>query len=144
MIYYALKIEGGSDKIEIEKGTEITSAEISFDTINDDTQRKSNAILARMTICGTVDEKINANLIKIFEWSRDLKNETTYRDVTLTVYSDDGDTVLRIYELPSMFVCDYKESYKGANNNDAFTFELKLTQRENRIKEIKTYTLGNT
>ncbi len=69
----------------------------------------------------------------------DLKNETTYRKVTLTVYEDNGGQVLRIYEIPDMFVYDYTEEYKDVEQNNTFLFELKLTQRENRLKEIKTY-----
>lgn len=140
MIYYALKIESaGGDPIEIAEENMITSAEITFDTINDNTQKKSNAILAKMTLCGKIAKEINDSLIKISEWARDLKNETTYRKVTLTIYEDEDNTTLRIYELPDMFVCDYKETYKSASENDNYTFELKLTQRENRLKEVKTY-----
>ena len=139
MIYYALKIESAKEPIEITEKNMITSAEVAFDTINNNTQKKSNAILAKMTLCGKIATEINDSLIKISEWARDLKNETTYRKVTLTIYEDEDNTTLRIYELPDMFVCDYKEIYKSASENDAFTFELKLTQRENRLKEVKTY-----
>ena len=139
MIYYALKIESAKEPIEITEKNMITSAEVVFDTINNNTQKKSNAILAKMTLCGKIATEINDSLIKISEWARDLKNETTYRKVTLTIYEDEDGQVLRIYELPDMFVCDYKEIYKSASENDAFTFELKLTQRENRLDIVKTY-----
>ncbi|MCR5834296.1 MAG: hypothetical protein K6G55_06590 [Selenomonadaceae bacterium] len=46
---------------------------------------------------------------------------------------------MRIYEIPDMFVYDYTEEYKDVEQNNTFLFELKLTQRENRLKEIKTY-----
>ena len=139
MIYYALKIESAKEPIEITEKNMITSAEVVFDTINNNTQKKSNAILAKMTLCGKIATEINDSLIKISEWARDLKNETTYRKVMLTIYEDEDGQVLRIYELPDMFVLNYKEIYKGASDDDTYTFELKLTQRENRLDEIKTY-----
>ena len=142
MIYYELKVESDEGEIVIDKEKMITSAEVMFDTINNDTKTKSNAILARMTICGNItngkDTSVNEQAIKLSEWARDLKNDTTYRNVTLTVKTDEF-TILRIYEIPDMFVCDYKESFKSSDVNDAYTFELKLTQSENKLKEIKTY-----
>ena len=139
MIYYALKIESSEDAIEIIEKNMITSAEVTFDTINTNTQKKSNAILAKMTVCGKIAKEINDSLIKISEWARDLQDDTTYRKVTLTIFEDNKGKVLRIYEVPDMFVLNYKESYKGASDDDTYTFELKLTQRENRLDEIKTY-----
>ena len=142
MIYYELKVESSEGEIVIDAEKMITSAEVMFDTINNDTKTKSNAILARMTICGNItngkDTSINEQAIKLSEWARDLKNDTTYRNVTLTVKTDES-SILRIYEIPDMFVCDYKESFKSSDTNDAYTFELKLTQSENKLKEIKTY-----
>lgn len=142
MIYYELKVESDEGEIVIDAEKMITTAEVMFDTINNDTKTKSNAILARMTICGNItngkDTSINEQAIKLSEWARDLKNDTTYRNVTLTVKTDEY-TILRIYEFPDMFVCDYKESFKSSDTNDAYTFELKLTQSENKLKEIKTY-----
>ena len=143
MIYYELKIESkASGEISITKDDIITSAEVMFDTLNNDTKTKSNAILARMTICGNIykgkDTTANDEAIKLSEWARDLKNETTYRNVTLKVKTD-ATSVLRIYKIPDMFVCDYKESFKSADKNDAYTFELKLTQSESKLKDIKVY-----
>ena len=143
MIYYELKIESkASGEISITDENIITSAEVMFDTINDDTRTKSNAILARMTICGNItngkDTSINEQAIKISEWARDLKNETTYRNVMLKIKTD-ATTTLRIYKIPDMFVCDYKENFKSSDSNDAYTFELKLTQSENKLKDIKVY-----
>ena len=142
MTYYELKIESSEGEIVVNEKNVITFAEVVFETNDKNTKTKSNAILARMTICGNItngkDTSVNEQAIKLSEWARDLKNYTTYRNVTLTVKTDEY-TILRIYEIPDMFVCDYKESFKSSDVNDAYTFELKLTQSENKLKEIKTY-----
>ena len=130
-------VENGFDAEKI-----ITSAEVMFDTINDDTKTKSDAILARMTITGNIttgkDTSINDQAIKLSEWARDLNEETTYRNVTLTVKTSTTN-VFRIYQIPDMFVCDYKESFKSSDTNDAYAFELKLTQSENKLKFQKPF-----
>ena len=140
MIYYELKIEQGDNVIEITEDNAIDFADVTIDTLNNDTQKKSNALLARMTIQGKIDSSINDRLIKISEWARDLKNESTYRKVTLTV-KEDPVTVLRTYEIPDMFVCDYSETYRSPKdeNGDGSFFELNLTQKENKLKEFNTY-----
>lgn len=139
---YELKIESSEESIEITEKNMITSAEIKFDTINNETKAKSNAILARMTICGKIyagkDGDITDKMVKISNWSRDLNEQTTYRNVKLTVKSEGG-AELRFYEIPDMFVCDYDELYKADGGKDNGTFELKLTQSANKLKEIKTY-----
>ena len=82
MISYELKVESGDEVIEITEEGTIYFAEVFLDTINNDTQKKSNAILARVTIQGNIDASINDNLIKFSEWARDLNAKTTYRKVT--------------------------------------------------------------
>ena len=139
MIYYELKIESDEDTIEITKESMIFFAQVSFDTINNDTQKKSNAILTRMVVKGKIDESINDSLLKISEWARDLNDSTTYRKVTLTIKKDAAGKILRTYEVPAMFVCDYNESYGAPDDDDESSFELKLTQGENRLKDFNTY-----
>ena len=137
MIYYELKIESGDNVIEITEESTIYFAEVFLDTINNDTQKKSNAILARVTIQGNIDASINDNLIKFSEWARDLNAKTTYRKVTLTVKKD-ATTILRMYEIPDMFVCDYREVYGNPSDDKTAFFELNLTQKETKLKDFKT------
>lgn len=139
MIYYELKIESSEETIEINEPNMINFADISLDTLNDDAQKKSNAILARMSVKGKIEASINDALIKISEWTRDLKEATTYRKVTLTVKSDETGVILRTYEIPNMFVCDYREVYGAPENEDGTYFVLKLTQKENQLKNFNTY-----
>ena len=138
MIFYELKVEAGDNVIEIKEDNTINFADVSIDTINDDTQKKSNAVLARMTLQGKIEPSINDALMKISEWARDLKNESTYRKVTLTI-KDGADSILRTYEIPDMFVCDYSEVYGDPDNEDGTFFSLKLTQKENKLDSFNTY-----
>ncbi|MBR2773365.1 MAG: hypothetical protein IKD73_00035 [Selenomonadaceae bacterium] len=138
MIYYELKIESGDDVIEITEENTIYFAEVFLDTINNDTQKKSNAMLARVTIQGNVEPGINERLIKISEWARDLNDKTTYRKITLTV-KEDATTTLRTYEIPDMFVCDYREVYGNPSDDKTSFFELNLTQKETKLKDFNTY-----
>ena len=137
MISYELKVESGDEAIEITAEGTIYFAEVFLDTINNDTQKKSNAILARVTIQGNIDASINDNLIKFSEWARDLNAKTTYRKVTLTVKKD-ATTILRMYEIPDMFVCDYREVYGNPSDDKTAFFELNLTQKETKLKDFKT------
>ena len=139
MIYYELKIESDGESIEITEPNMIYFAQVSFDTLADATQKKSNAILAYMVVQGIIDETINDSLLKISEWARDLNDATTYRKVTLTIKEDAVGKVLRTYEIPAMFVCDYNEIYGDPKDDRPAFFELKLTQRENRLKDFNTY-----
>ena len=138
MIYYELKVESGDNVIEITEENTIYFAEVFLDTINNDTQKKSNAMLARVTIQGNIDVSINDSLIKISEWARDLNDKTTYRKITLTV-KEDATTILRTYEIPDMFVCDYREVYGNPSDDKTAFFELNLTQKETKLKDFNTY-----
>jgi len=139
MIYYELKIESANETIEIMEENTIYFAEVFLDTLNNDTQKKSNAMLARVTIQGNIEPSINESLIKISEWARDLKNETTYRKVILTMKDDEAGSMLRTYEIPDMFVCDYREVYSSPKEDTTSFFELNLTQKENQLKNFNTY-----
>ncbi|MBD3879630.1 MAG: hypothetical protein SR1Q5_08100 [Quinella sp. 1Q5] len=138
MIYYELKIESGDNVIEIKEDSTIYFAEVFLDTINNNTQKKSNAMLACVTIQGNIDASINDRLINISEWARDLNDKTTYRKVTLTV-KEDATTILRTYEIPDMFVCDYREVYGNPSDDKTSFFELNLTQKETKLKDFNTY-----
>ena len=139
MLYYELKIESSSETIEITEEHMIYFAEVFLDTDDNNTQKKINSILPRVTIQGNIDSSINDSLVAISNWARDLKNETTYRKVTLTIKEDESGAPLRTYEIPDMFVCDYREVYSSGGENETAFFELSLIQRENKLKEFNTY-----
>ena len=132
-------LKSSSETIEITEENTIYFAEVWLDTLNNDTQKKSNAMLARVMIKGNIEPNINESLIKISEWARDLKNETTYRKVTLIMKDDEAGSMLRTYEIPDMFVCDYREVYSSPKEDTTSFFELNLTQKENQLKNFNTY-----
>ena len=55
----------------------------------------------------------------------------------LTVKKD-ATTILRMYEIPDMFVCDYREVYGNPSDDKTAFFELNLTQKETKLKDFKT------
>ena len=149
---YILKVEWdeGDNVIEIggvkEEKPVITSAEVWLDTIDDDTSKKSKAMLARVNIkgkflSGSEAPKLKEKLRDIFLWAMDFKMSTTYRKVTLTV-KEDEETVFRTYEFDKIFVRDYKEIFKnsdeeGSDGDKGGTFELDLTQQDNQLDTIE-------
>lgn len=149
---YILKVEWdeGDNVIEIggvkEEKPVITSAEVWLDTIDDDTSKKSKAMLARVNIkgkflSGSEAPKLKEKLREMFLWAMDFKMSTTYRKVTLTV-KEDEETVFRTYEFDKIFVRDYKEIFKnsdeeGSDGDKGGTFELDLTQQDNQLDTIE-------
>lgn len=145
MNYYEVKIiTGDGDAIEIGKEEIeqkiIRSVKIMFDTTDEkNLLQKSSSMLAKITITGDISSDVKDKLIKIFNWSKDFSNATTYRQVVLTIKSDET-TVMRTYEYGNMYVCDYTEEYEGENSGGVIgTFELKIFQKENSFKSIDTY-----
>ncbi len=141
---YAIKIESTEcdpiaigDPEETENQNLITSVDVFIDTIDDDVRQKASGMLARVTIKGNIDDKIQDQLIELFNWSKELSGDKWYRD--LEIKALDGGTVKRTYVFPKMFVVDYKELYRVTGSQQVDTFELYLTQKENNFKSIKTY-----
>lgn len=138
-------IEIGKANLESEKHC-ITEVAIHMDTVNNDVSNKSNAMLAKIKICGDIDfENIGNELLKIFEWSKALKSDKWYRTIEINI-KEDMDTVYRTYKFEKVFVVDYLEIYKTENesnkdatNADKTHFELYLTQQENNFKTIEAY-----
>lgn len=140
MIYYALKVEGIDEEINlggVKQNDIIDEVEVQIDTIDDNTRNKSKGTLARVFIKGKFNltdteegRKLNEELTKIFNWSIDFSNNT-YRSVTIDVYNDDKK--FRVYKLDKMFVRDYRENYKGTGDDtsEGCGFELDLTQQDN-------------
>lgn len=138
MIYYELKIESGDNVIEIAEAHTIYFAKVFLDTTSENTKTKSNAMLARVIIKGDIKPSINDKLIAISEWARDLIDETTYRKVILTIKIDSR-TPFRTYEIPDMFVYNYREEYGDPIDNKTAIFELELRQKETKLDEFNTY-----
>lgn len=137
-------IEIGKDGVEAEKDF-ITDVKIHMDTVNNDVRQKSNAMLAKITIFGSIDEKIKDELLKLFNWSKELNKNKWYRTLDIKISVDGVDGYYRKYIFEKVFVVDYFEVYKNessqgdasATNADKDHFELYLTQQENNLKTIE-------
>lgn len=124
----------------------ITDLEIHMDTVNNNVSNKSNAMLAKITIFGSIDELINSEILKLFEWSKESHKEKWYRTLEIKIKTD-ASKVLRTYSFENVFVVDYIEHYKvessqgdeSATNADKDHFELYLTQKENNFGTIEAY-----
>jgi hypothetical protein len=137
-------IEIGKEDKEAENNL-ITEVTIHMDTVNNDVSNKSNAMLAKIKICGVIDEIIGDELLKIFQWSKALKENQWYRTIEIKIKTS-MEKVYRNYSFEKVFVVDYIEIYKtekdssqDAKNEDKTHFELYLTQKENYFKTIEAY-----
>lgn len=113
----------------------VKSVSIDIDTLDDNVSQKSSAMLARVTIKGAITSDNHEELKKIFEWSKDFKKASTYRQIQIESQMLTDDDV-RKYVLDQVFVCDYKESFgvskEGVDGGEKRPeFELKLTQFQN-------------
>ena len=136
-------VVAGTDKIELstkavdrdQQGlSEIERIEFKMNTIDDNTRNHADSVRAEIKICGpiTADDKEVINKLAI--WAMDSNKSTLYRDVELTVYEGENCTgkVLRKYQIQSMFVIDYTESFK---NDESGTYELFIAQKEGKYKQ---------
>ena len=127
-----LDAEGSTDE-----DSAIESAEIFFDTTDDDVRQKSGSMLAKIEIKGKIlkgKPVLMKKLSKLSEWAHDRRAETTYRDICIGVKSGE-DSFQVVYVIKNVFVVDYKESYALTDEQDKF--ELRLTQRENNLDKIE-------
>jgi hypothetical protein len=133
-------IEIGKDDVENEKNL-IQDIEIHMDTVNNDVRQKSNAMLAKIKIHGSMKPIIKDELLKLFNWSKALTQDKWYRTIEIKIKTD-LNTVSRNYILQKVFVVDYIEFYKNDDveeNSSADYFELYLTQQENNFKTIESF-----
>ncbi|BDA10612.1 hypothetical protein E0L01_02560 [Megamonas funiformis] len=148
MLYtMTITTKDGSEVIEIGKlqednkdeRTVITGIEFNIDTIDDNVRNKSNAVLAKIKICGELKDFLTERLMKIFKWSCEYDEEKWYRTIEIEVKTSNG-KVIRTYIFTDVFVVDYKEIYKADGNNaESSRFELYLTQKENNLNKIDTF-----
>jgi|GEM_PF-5940031 hypothetical protein len=133
----------GTDLSNFDQGAEeskaeakiIESVDILFDTIDNDVRQKSSSMLTKIVIKGKILKApaLTKKLRKLSEWARDSSSETAYRDICIAV--KEGATSFQVvYTLKKVFVVDYQEVYALVEN--ASSFELHLTQREDSLNEI--------
>lgn len=140
MSFFKLVITGGDNNIEMT--TQINSAEVLLDTINDNVMTKSNGMLAKLTITGKIKEEDSAPYLELFRWAKDFKSKTQYRKVELSIFgAEDEGGKYRRYEFGQMFIVDYKETYPENKSGVAQTgtFELKLTQKDDNWDSVESF-----
>lgn len=138
MSFFNLEITADSKKIEMTESV-ITSAEVYFDTPNDDVTGKSADILVHVTIKGEIDPHNSQPYIELFNWAKDFSNESQYRKVKLSI-GDSKNATCRSYELERMFAVDYKETYdKGKTGGQVGTFYLLMNQEANNLEKAETF-----
>ena len=142
---YKLTIKNGEETIafstaegEYRGSVPITGAEFKMNTLNDETVNRPDEVRVELKIYGNITEQDREETLKLTKWSMDANRKTLYRDVELTVYSNQnctGDT-LRVYQFSSMFVIDYQESFtklrgedKSSQDGDMGTFLLFIAQK---------------
>lgn len=141
MAAYKLTIKNnGKDEIVLstlkENSTDSTKSVlgilgISFkmNTLNDDTRNRSDAVRAEFKIKGRITSENRDDTKKITKWSMDSNQSTIYRNVELVVYEgEENGTILRRYQIDSMFVVDYEENFEDKGSDG--TFELFIAQKE--------------
>lgn len=142
---YKLRIEWGDEQV-IEIGANndeekiITDVDVWMHTLNDNATKKTNAMLARVTVKGTIDaskdslkKNLSQKLRDIFEWSKDFNSGTTYRTIRLEMY--ENEFTFRKYKLDRVFLHDYKEQY--GEGDQVGTFMLEITQQDNELDTIE-------
>lgn len=138
-------IEIGKEDKESENNL-ITEVTIHMDTVSNDVSNKSTGMLAKIKICGVISfDDIGDELLKIFNWSKELKSDKWYRTLEIKIKKD-MNIDYRTYTFEKVFVVDYLEIYKTEMDSkqenstaDKTHFELYLTQQENNFKTIEAY-----
>lgn len=139
MSFFKLEITGGENPITL--NSNIFSAKIWFDTIDDKVLTKSSGVLAKIEIKGRIDEENPEPYLEMFNWAKDFKTKTLYRKVDLKVYSgtDDAD-LYRHYEYGKMFVVDYQETYAASQDQEQNgSFTLLLTQKDGNWDDVLSF-----
>ena len=146
MHYYDVTItSSGGEEIKLVTKTEqnendalISGVKVAFDTLDDNVNQKSNAMLARIEVRGAITANNVEALSKIVNWMKDF-TPAAYRKVKIIVYEDIS-TILRTYEIDEVFPRDYDEMY-GSLEDDTHKgdprFVLKMTQKQNKLQSIR-------
>lgn len=146
MAGYQLTIKNAGETIELstkekEGKPEIRGIRFKMNTLDDNTKNRSDSVRGEMLIIGNITPENKEKTKRLAKWSLDSDKKTLYRDVVLVVYDAENCTgdVLRRYEINTMFVIDYEETFGEISDksSDSGTFRLFIAQREgNGKKEV--------
>ena len=137
--YVKITAEDGKEiSFETKTGdTFINSVVIMLDTVDDSVKSKSDAMMAKLVITGAITEDTSKELIDVFKWSLENAADKVYRNVSIVLMHNEER--IRRYSFDDMFVVDYTESLAPNGGDIKSTFELKLTQKINKLKTIETF-----
>lgn len=132
-IGYELKITqtGGSEIYIGDKN--IKSVEFLVDSIDGNVKDRSENIINKVTVIGTVTEEIKAATKDLLLWSLATKSEEIYRSAEITIRINET-TRVRKYNMDKVFCVDYREKFMNGNGDS--TFELKFSQRQDNMEGI--------
>lgn len=126
-----IKQAGG---VEIYLGDEvIKSIEFSIDTVNDNVKDRSEDVLNRVLVKGTITPEVKEPTKNLLLWSLAKKSEEIYRSAEITVKINQTNRV-RKYTMDKVFCLDYKEEF--FNGSEDCKFELKFAQRKDNMDGI--------
>ncbi len=117
-------------------GNSFRKLSIKSDTPAKNVKSHASDILLKLKIELDINASTKDFCKDLLDWSLSTQGEDIYRSVIIKVYEEDA--VIRTYEIPEMFVEDYKENYfKESENTDHGEAILKLLQKGGNIKSIK-------
>lgn len=111
----------------------ITSVEFFVDTVDENVKDRSEDIVNKLTIKGSISEEIKAATKDLLLWSLATKSEEIYRNAEITIRINETARVRR-YTMNKVFCLDYKETFINGGENS--TFELKFSQRKDNMEGI--------
>lgn len=125
-----------ADLEESSRRPDISSAKYVSNTLKDDVLSRSKDFRAEIKVKGIITEENKTETCKVTCWSKETDSELEYRKVKLVVYTaeDSNAKILRSYEIESMFVLDYSESFHEQDDSVG-TFELYLVQKSGTFKQ---------
>lgn len=143
MIKITIKGENGKDIVLGGEGGNETDSikelKLQLDTPNDNAKSRKEAIMAKVSFKGKMESSegndTHNRLISLFKWAQGYDGGD-YRTVVIEIMKtvENEPVLVRSYEFPKMFICDYTENY----SDDELTFEMKLNQREGNVAAVKT------
>ena len=135
-------VEGVGYELKITqiRGTEIyidtkhiSSVEFFVDTIDENVKDRSENVLTKVTVKGTISEEVKSATKDLLLWSLAKKKEDVYRSVEITIRINETSRV-RKYKMDNVFCLDYKETFFNGGENSEY--ELKFSQRKDDIEGI--------
>lgn len=130
-------IEIGKEGLMENEMNLIKDVTIYMDTVNNDVRDKANAILAKIKINCRIDDRISDEVLKIFNWSKELDEKKWYRTIEIKIKTS-MNNVFRTYIFEKVFIVDYVEYY-DYDKDLIDHFELLLTQKENNLNTIEAF-----